>query len=411
MSTSEALRQLKSEWIARVERELTRRASPHPIFLPQLKRLHRELLSCVEHRDATRLNRLLDEWVEEYSSTDIADRDLSVQPLFELFLLITTKLVREQLPPEAALEALEVVLPIFSHALQYIARLEATLYTEHILGDLYQARMQLEGLDRSKSDFIAIAAHELKTPLTLIEGYTAILKEFISPDRPEMERLMQGIEGGTTRLRAIVSDMIDVSLIDNDLLNLTFQPVGLSHLLRMVEREYAPRAEERRIALTFEFFDGSRELLMGDPERLYQALSNLVSNGIKYTPDGGWVRVTGRRLPGFVEISVSDNGIGIAPENQVRIFEKFTNLGDAALHSTSKTRYKGGGPGLGLSITKGIIEAHGGAIWAESEGFDEHSCPGSTFHVLLPLRVEPPDEKINRLFQSGELLRTLTQTG
>lgn len=286
MSTSEALRQLKSEWIARVERELTRRASPHPIFLPQLKRLHRELLSCVEHRDATRLNRLLDEWVEEYSSTDIADRDLSVQPLFELFLLITTKLVREQLPPEAALEALEVMLPIFSHALQYIARLEATLYTEHILGDLYQARMQLEGLDRSKSDFIAIAAHELKTPLTLIEGYTAILKEFISPDRPEMERLMQGIEGGTTRLRAIVSDMIDVSLIDNDLLNLTFQPVGLSHLLRMVEREYAPRAEERRIALTFEFFDGSRELLMGDPERLYQALSNLVSNGIKYTPDG-----------------------------------------------------------------------------------------------------------------------------
>jgi signal transduction histidine kinase len=136
----------------------------------------------------------------------------------------------------------------------------------------------------------------------------------------------------------------------------------------------------------------------GDGERLLQAFRNLITNAIKYTPDGGKIDIDGRMLPGFVEVIISDNGIGIDPDDHVRIFEKFGRLGNVATHSSSKTKFKGGGPGLGLPITKGIIEAHGGAIWVESEGYDEQNCPGSTFHILLPLRKEPPDDKAAKLF-------------
>jgi signal transduction histidine kinase len=140
-------------------------------------------------------------------------------------------------------------------------------------------------------------------------------------------------------------------------------------------------------------------MMYGDAERLYQAFRNLVSNAIKFTPDGGIISIDGRKLPGFIEITVSDTGIGVSPDDQVHIFEKFRNLGNPQLHSSSKTKFKGGGPGLGLSIAKGIVEAHGGAIWVESEGYDEVKYPGSTFHVILPMRTEPPDEKIARLFR------------
>jgi signal transduction histidine kinase len=86
-------------------------------------------------------------------------------------------------------------------------------------------------------------------------------------------------------------------------------------------------------------------------------------------------------------------------DDHTRIFEKFGRLGSVALHSSGKTKYKGGGPGLGLPITKGIIEAHGGSVWVESPGFDERNCPGSIFHIMLPLRKTPPDDKAAKLFR------------
>jgi signal transduction histidine kinase len=114
--------------------------------------------------------------------------------------------------------------------------------------------------------------------------------------------------------------------------------------------------------------------------------------------------VDGRTLPGFVELTITDTGIGISPEDQERIFEKFGQLGRADLHSSSKVKFKGGGPGLGLSITRGIIEAHGGTIWVESEGYDEKKCPGSIFHVLLPVRTESSDPRLSKLF--GDLTKS-----
>jgi signal transduction histidine kinase len=145
-------------------------------------------------------------------------------------------------------------------------------------------------------------------------------------------------------------------------------------------------------------FPGSSEVTFADPERILQVLRNVLTNAVKYTPDGGWIMVDGRKLPGFVEITVQDSGIGIDLEDQPIIFEKFSRLGSTSLHSSGKTKFKGGGPGLGLRIAKGIIESHGGAVWVESPGYDEKNCPGTTFHILLPMRAEPPDDKMAKIF-------------
>jgi signal transduction histidine kinase len=127
---------------------------------------------------------------------------------------------------------------------------------------------------------------------------------------------------------------------------------------------------------------------------LNKLFSNLLYNAIKYTPDGGCITVSGQYWPAdnhdpaasFVEIMVSDTGIGVDPKVQELIFTKFYQTGPVSFHSSGKTKFKGGGAGLGLSIARGIVEAHGGRIWVESEGHDEQACPGSKFHVVLPIK-------------------------
>ena len=182
------------------------------------------------------------------------------------------------------------------------------------------------------------------------------------------------------------------------MLSLNFQPVWLNRLLSVLGDEFYPVARERGQTLEIKSFPGCDMMTFGDNERLFQALRNVISNSIKYTPDGGNILVDGRILPGFIEVTVTDTGIGIDPEDHSSIFEKFGRLGSVSLHSSGKTKFKGGGPGLGLPITKGIIEAHGGAIWVESDGYDERKCPGATFHILFPLHKTPPDDKSAKLF-------------
>lgn len=135
-----------------------------------------------------------------------------------------------------------------------------------------------------------------------------------------------------------------------------------------------------------------------DAARIMQAIRNILNNAVKYTPDGGKITIDGRILPGLIEIIISDTGIGISTENQAIIFDKFGQLGSIELHSSGKTKFKGGGPGLGLPIARGILEAHGGSIWVESDRYDEQNCPGTTFHVLIPIRTEAPETKMAKLF-------------
>jgi len=232
------------------------------------------------------------------------------------------------------------------------------------------------------------------------DSYTSMLRDADHGNEPDttLDPLLQGVQTGVQRLRQIVDDMIDVSLIDNNMLSLNSQPVWLSRVLEMVQKNLSDFMQERNLHLEIRKFPGSEEWIYADPERIHQAFQNLLTNAVKYTPDGGSITVDGRSLPGFIEVTIADTGIGISPEDQARIFEKFGQLGRVDLHTSSKVNFKGGGPGLGLSITRGIIEAHGGTIWVESEGHDEKKCPGSTFHILLPVRTESDNPRLTKLF-------------
>jgi signal transduction histidine kinase len=316
--------------------------------------------------------------------------------------MVTYELAQEKFDGDQGLLVIGALLPIYTYAYKYISQKETEIHITHISEELDNARINLENLDSTKSDFIAVAAHELKTPLTLIEGYASMLRDQHPDDDHEALTpiYLNGIEKGIRRLQEIVNDMIDVSLIDNDMLKLNFQPIWIKQLLSIARYKLERFVGERSQSYEVIDFEGCEQMTYGDPERLYQAIHNIITNAIKYTPDGGKISVTGRKLPGFVEIAVTDTGIGIDQAYHEQIFEKFGRLGNVQLHSSGKTKFKGGGPGLGLPITKGIIEAHGGAIWVESEGYDEINLPGTTFHVLLPILIEPPDKKIFALFAS-----------
>ncbi len=280
-------------------------------------------------------------------------------------------------------------------------------------GEIQTALARLSKLEQTKSAFISIAAHELKTPLTLVRGYAAILGERLHgrPDADELAGLVAGILRGAQRLGEIIDDMIDVASIEAQSLELNLEPLSLETLVDLAVKEALAGAPERQVRILVGDLS-SMPHIIGDAQRLHQALVKIISNGIKYTPDGGRIDISGRLLyvdgaqsDVLVELAVADTGIGIPQEELEWIFEKFYRVGDITLHSTSKSRFKGAGPGLGLTIARGIIEAHGGIIWAESPGYDETCCPGSTFHIILPLQQGSSPARTRYLVQSG-LLRT-----
>jgi len=409
MVISSSLQKIKLGWINHVSRRLAKGEGTRLLFRAQLEQFFELLTQAISSGDPAWLNPILDEWVQARTQTDLESPGNALAPFLEQILLATYEEVNEKLPQDEALGLFGVLLPIFTYSYEYSAKKETALQIDHISHKLEEVRLSLERLDHSKSDFISVAAHELRTPLTLIEGYASMIKDrMLETDGADQNLvLLKGIEVGTQRLTQIIDDMIDVSVIDNQMLALKYQPVWINRLLEMVRHEFEDTLAERKLSLEVNSFPGSQEMTFGDEERLFQALRNVFSNAVKFTPDGGMIRVDGRNLPGFVEVVIEDTGIGIDPEYHARVFDKFGGLGEASKHSSGKTKYKGGGAGLGLSITRGIIEAHGGTIWVESEGYDEVKCPGSKFHILIPMRKEPPDRRMASLFQksldTGEL--------
>lgn len=400
MRVQEALAEIYKPWISRISKSLARGEELRADFEQLLDEFYNCMLQAINSGDPNWMDSLLDTWVSARTQTELEARASSLPLILNQIHLITFELAREKLSESDALTLMEVLLPIYLHSFEYASRVEMDQNIAHISGKLEEANANLERLDKSKSDFISVAAHELKTPLTLIEGYTTMLREILAvkPDYVQTQIHLKGIDNGTRRLREIVNDLIDVSLIDINLLSLNFQPVWINRLMEIIAGEFDEAIKERNLNMVFHSFPGNDEMTFGDNERLYQAFRNLISNAIKYTPDGGKIEIDGRKLPGFIEVTIADNGIGIDPEDHTSIFEKFGRLGNVSLHSSGKTKFKGGGPGLGLPITKGIVEAHGGSIWVESEGYNEVDCPGSTFHVLLPIRKSPPDSKSAKLF-------------
>jgi signal transduction histidine kinase len=267
---------------------------------------------------------------------------------------------------------------------------------EHLNQKLTKANQQLARLDQAKSNFIGVASHELRTPLTHIRGYNDMLSDMLqagalTPDSGS--KMTQAVSKAVQRLEAIVNTMFDVSKIDTETLDLSAAIISTNEIVRAAANTWTAALHERQQTLSLE---GLEKLppIIGDGERLTQVFSQLIQNAIKYTPDGGQICVTGRHFsdekmqPGqdHIELIVADTGIGIAAEDLERLFDKFYRVGNASLHSTGQTKFKGAGPGLGLTVVRGVIEAHGGRIWAESLGYDEETCPGSQFHVVLPVQ-------------------------
>jgi signal transduction histidine kinase len=255
---------------------------------------------------------------------------------------------------------------------------------------LTQALRRLERLDRTKTDFIRVSAHELRTPVASLMGYSQMMRDNPAvEEHAELKALADGVRAGAERLHRVFNSILDLSRLMTDGVEVRRSPVSLPVVFHGIQTEFGPALEERDLDLEVNGLD-RLPFYIGDPDMLYKVFYHLVNNAVKYTPDGGRIEVVGRMielddLGRCVEIAVQDTGIGIAPEDIDLIFEKFYRTGEVELHSSGTTSFKGGGPGLGLAIAKGIVQAHGGRIWAESPGCDEETCPGSKFVVQLPL--------------------------
>lgn len=263
---------------------------------------------------------------------------------------------------------------------------------------LESAKDELEKLDSVKTDFITIASHELRTPLAQIRGYSDILDALNSEgmlDQEQITTMIGNLRKATERMEELISAMLDVSQLDVNAMDLRFAQTTLESVVRYAIEPLTDVIKQRRLSFEARGLRGLPHI-QADMQRLVQAFRNIIVNAVKFTPDGGDIQITASVQPANDEtesaqvlVAIQDTGVGIPPENLELVFKKFFRGYDPSLHSTGAYKFMGAGPGLGLTIAKGVIEGHGGKIWAESPGHDLQQCPGSTFFVLLPLN--PPE--------------------
>jgi len=265
---------------------------------------------------------------------------------------------------------------------------------------------QLAGLDKKKGDFLSIASHELRTPLTHIQGYSSILLDLTEEqlqDPAYLKSMLKGIVKGSERLKNVVDVMFDVSEADVGLMSLFHGPVKMEKVIDHAAQSLLPDFDSRRVAYAATGIK-ALPIVEADGTRLVQAFENLIGNALKYTPDGGLVKLEGSTttLDGkeAVQILITDTGIGIDPEHHEKIFEKFFRVGSVENHSTGKTKFKGAGPGLGLTLVRGIAMAHNGKVWVESTGHDETNCPGSKFFFVIPTNATATEDEETEVPQS-----------
>jgi PAS domain S-box-containing protein len=237
-------------------------------------------------------------------------------------------------------------------------------------------------VDRMKTEFISTVSHELRTPMTSIKGYTDLLFMGVAgPLTEQQKRFLTIIKNNADRLANLVSDVLDISRIESGRVRLNLQAVSLKEVMDEITLAFEHRIREKGLNYTVDIPDDLPPL-RADKDRLAQILTNLVGNACQYTPEGGSVLVTARAIGDMVQIDVKDTGIGIAPEDLPRIFDRFFRADHPMIRDTA-------GTGLGLSITKAFVEMHGGRIWVQSE-----LGKGSTFSFTIPIAVEEKAEEI-----------------
>lgn len=282
---------------------------------------------------------------------------------------------------------------------------------EENLSRLEATNRELERLDRMKSNFLALASHELRTPLTYVLSGAELLQSTLAGRlAADEDRILAAIRQGGKRLDAIIQDLLEAARIESQSLYLARETVDLPAIIAEVGNNFKPVFEQRKLAYRMLDFP-SPIALYGDTHHLQKTFQRLLENAVKFTPEGGRIEIGAairradelrpaepklrpfsssffRNLTAeqLLQVTVRDSGVGIDQEEQPRIFDRFYEIGHIAEHFTSQTRFGGKGVGLGLSLVKGMVEAHGGMVWVESGGTAGKSGGGgSAFHVLLPL--------------------------
>ena len=234
-----------------------------------------------------------------------------------------------------------------------------------------QMAEKLDQVESMRRRLIGDVSHELRTPLTAIKGSMEGLMDGVLPANDET---FQQIHAEAGRLNRLVDDLQELSRVEARAYQLDFRSLDVSLLVQTVTKRLAPQAESKRISLDFELTP-ELPLILADEDRVIQILTNLTDNALQYTPEGGSVSIFAKRGNNEIQFSVRDSGIGIPPEHLSHIFDRFYRV------DKSRSRQAGGGSGIGLTIARALVEAHGGRIWVDSTG----SGHGSTFNFTLPI--------------------------
>ncbi len=298
----------------------------------------------------------------------------------------------EQFPRQidAFLRGKEQKLPLVEqqrHLEQFTRNLVTHL--EEKIRELEEANAHMAELTRLKGEFLRMASLQMEQPILHTDRQIRRLKKILSEmeEKPAAVQaaaeLTQRMEQGMNRMKRVVAEMLQTSQVVSGLMNLRFMPVRLGQIVEEVIGRYETVCRERVLHIYTEDLS-HLPLVNGDYAQLRTAVDNLIGNAVKYTPDGGHIYVLGDVTEDEVCLIVRDTGIGVPPSEQESIFEMFHSAQPVEHHSTSKYAFKGSGLGLGLPVVKGIVEAHDGRIWVESEADGVNPLPGSTFTICLP---------------------------
>jgi len=264
----------------------------------------------------------------------------------------------------------------FNHAELIVKKCLDQIHSRRENERLRQMNRDLEAINRVKEKFIAITNHELRTPVSVLSNIVEMLAQELKGG--ELEPLVRMMERSSRQLTEIVSQMHEISEAKSNRLDLQLSQFPVAHVASEVVEEFALTLQRRRQQVRLEIPD--ELLLNGDRAKFKKVVRELVQNAIKFTPDGGEIVVFAQPLPEQrVELQVRDTGIGIAQEHLQHIFDLFYEAGDTLHHHTSQDDFLGGGMGVGLSIIRDIVVAHGGEMQVVSE-----PGKGSTFAVILP---------------------------
>ena len=333
--------------------------------------------------------------LEEGSAKDLL-RELDIKVVYPLktkdnfigFLMLGDKL-SGNIYSKQDIELFELFAPELSLALQNakafdeISKFNITLKKkiEEATSDLKQANEQLKELDQLKDDFVSIASHELRTPMTAIKSYLwMVLDGKSGPISDKQKKYLERSYQSTEHLIKMVNNMLDVSRIESGRMILDAAQTNLRGICLEVVSEYEPRAKELGLELKLETEPEAQKenkyLVAANSDKIKDVIINLVGNSLKFTPEGGAITILLKEKNDQVIVSVKDTGVGISQESQEHLFEKFGFIKGSYRTNQDASM----GSGLGLYICKSIIEMHGGEIWVESEGKNS----GTTFSFSLP---------------------------